>query len=238
MVPLFRRPCNIEYWLGSIAGFHVFIYVYSTIATRSLCALLCPQVEKQLMSQQGQGHAAAAATEDDPLAALLSESGLLDPGVAGQSSPVPMDMHTQTLASTSAEAFQPATTTAIAHPPLQAPPNTGAGSAMAPSYMAMPGGAIYSHGDASGVVLTTPAQTTFEENAVRAQQILQEYTQLNAVPRHRKDFNYDFPSGLFSSEVDLEGSQTAYHNIVKVRGNGWASSYSLSTISCLLPIYS
>lgn len=174
------------------------------------------------MSQE-QGHPAAA-TDDDPLTALLSESGLLDAGMAGQPSAVPMDIHAQTHASTSAEGFPPAaTTTAIAHPPLQAPPTTGAPSVAAPSYMDMPG-AIYGHPDAGGAVLTTPAQTTFEDNALRAQQILQEYNQLSAVPRHRKDFSYDFPSGLFSSEVDLEGSQTAYHNIVKVCG--WALNQS------------
>ena len=63
-------------------------------------------------------------------------------------------------------------------------------------------------------VITVPASTTLEENAATAQRFLEEYNRLNTVPPHRKDMNYNFPPGLFSTEVDLEGSQQAYRNLL------------------------
>ena len=64
-------------------------------------------------------------------------------------------------------------------------------------------------------MLSTPATTTIEENAATVQRILEDYNKMTAVPPHRKDMNYQFPDGLFSTEVDLEGSQEAYRNILQ-----------------------
>ena len=58
------------------------------------------------------------------------------------------------------------------------------------------------------------AGITVEENAANAQRILDEYNRMNPEPTHRKDMNYTFPSDLFSTEVNLEGSQQAYQNIL------------------------
>ena len=55
---------------------------------------------------------------------------------------------------------------------------------------------------------------TVEENAATAQRILDEYNRLNPEPTHRKDMSYNFPTDLFSTEVNLEGSQQAYQNIL------------------------
>ena len=38
---------------------------------------------------------------------------------------------------------------------------------------------------------------------------------MTAPPPHRVDMNYEFPSGLFSSEVNLEGSAEAYHTLLE-----------------------
>ena len=58
------------------------------------------------------------------------------------------------------------------------------------------------------------AGITVEENAATVQRILDEYNRMNPEPVHRKDMNYSFPPDLFSSEVNLEGSQQAYQNIL------------------------
>ena len=55
---------------------------------------------------------------------------------------------------------------------------------------------------------------TVEENAATVQRILDEYNRMNPEPVHRKDMNYSFPTDLFLSEVNLEGSQQAYQNIL------------------------
>lgn len=62
--------------------------------------------------------------------------------------------------------------------------------------------------------LSTPAMTTIEENAAAVQRILEDYNKMHTVPPHRRDMNYQFPEGLFNTEVNLEGSQEAYHNII------------------------
>lgn len=56
--------------------------------------------------------------------------------------------------------------------------------------------------------------TTIEENAAAVQRILEDYNKMHAVPPHRRDMNYQFPQGLFSTEVNLEGSQEAYRHIL------------------------
>ena len=56
--------------------------------------------------------------------------------------------------------------------------------------------------------------TTIEENAAAVQRILENYNKSHAVPAHRRDMNYQFPEGLFNTEVNLEGSQEAYRNII------------------------
>ena len=70
---------------------------------------------------------------------------------------------------------------------------------MAPTYSIPP----------SAPFLTSPAETSLEENAVKAQQMLVEYQQQVAQPQRRKDMNMVFPPGLFppEKEIDLEGSQ-------------------------------
>ena len=62
--------------------------------------------------------------------------------------------------------------------------------------------------------LSTPAMTTIEENAAAVQRILEDYNKMHTAPPHRRDMNYHFPEGLFSTEVNLEGSQEAYRNIL------------------------
>lgn len=59
-----------------------------------------------------------------------------------------------------------------------------------------------------------PSTTTLEENAATAQRFLEEYQRMNVTPPLRKDMNYEFPSGLFTTEVDLAGSQLAYRNLL------------------------
>jgi hypothetical protein len=73
---------------------------------------------------------------------------------------------------------------------------------MAPAYSIPP----------SAPFLTSPAKTSLEENAAKAQQMLVEFQQQVAQPQRRKDMNIEFPPGLFPSEqeIDLEGSQQAY----------------------------
>ena len=61
---------------------------------------------------------------------------------------------------------------------------------------------------------TGSTDITLEENAATVQRILDEYNSLNPEPTHRKDMNYSFPNDLFSTEVNLEGSQQAYQNIL------------------------
>ena len=61
------------------------------------------------------------------------------------------------------------------------------------------------------VIVSQPCNVTVEQNAQLAQQILDEYMKKNAPPAHQKESNYQFPPGLFPSEVDLEGSAQAYH---------------------------
>ena len=70
---------------------------------------------------------------------------------------------------------------------------------MAPAYSIPP----------SAPVLATPADTSLEQNAAKAQQMLVEYQQHVAEPPRRKDLNVKFPAGLFppDKEIDLEGSQ-------------------------------
>lgn len=62
--------------------------------------------------------------------------------------------------------------------------------------------------------LSTPAMTTIEENAAAVQRILEDYNKMHTLPPHRRDMNYPFPEGLFSTDVNLEGSQEAYRNIL------------------------
>lgn len=63
-------------------------------------------------------------------------------------------------------------------------------------------------------VVSQPADTTVQENAVTAQKIVDNYLKMNVAPPPRRDFNYSFPPGLFPGEVDLEGSAQAYHNLI------------------------
>lgn len=56
--------------------------------------------------------------------------------------------------------------------------------------------------------------TTIEENAAAVQRILEDYNKMHAAPSHRRDMNYQFPEGLFNTEVNLEGSQEVYRNII------------------------
>ena len=72
--------------------------------------------------------------------------------------------------------------------------------------------------------LTSPAETSLEENAAKAQQMLEEYQQQVAQPQRRKDLNVEFPPGLFpaNTEIDLEGSQQV--------GSIWNILYTKSCI--------
>ena len=64
------------------------------------------------------------------------------------------------------------------------------------------------------VVVSQPANITAQECAATAQRILDEYVKFNQPPPQRKDYSYGFPPGLFQSEVDLEGSAQAFHNLI------------------------
>uniref|UniRef100_A0A1X7TVM0 Uncharacterized protein n=1 Tax=Amphimedon queenslandica TaxID=400682 RepID=A0A1X7TVM0_AMPQE len=66
----------------------------------------------------------------------------------------------------------------------------------------------------SSSVVTQPADTTVQENAVTAQRLVDNYLKMITPTPHRKDFNYGFPPGLFPAEVDLEGSAQAYHSLI------------------------
>ena len=67
----------------------------------------------------------------------------------------------------------------------------------------------------SSVVVSVPANTTIEDNALAAQKILDEYNRVTAPPPRKKDMNYSFPPGLFTAEVDLEGSELAFRNLLE-----------------------
>jgi aryl hydrocarbon receptor nuclear translocator len=67
----------------------------------------------------------------------------------------------------------------------------------------------------SNVVLMQPADTTVQENALATQKIVDNYLKQVMPPPHRKDMNYEFPPGLFTDEVDLEGSAQAYYNLIE-----------------------
>ena len=73
---------------------------------------------------------------------------------------------------------------------------------------------LHTHTGTTGQVFSSPADTTFEENAATVQRILEEYHRLTAEPPNNKDMNYQFPPDLFTTEVDLEGSQQAYRNLL------------------------
>lgn len=63
--------------------------------------------------------------------------------------------------------------------------------------------------------LTSPADTSLEENAATAKRMLEQYQQQVAPPPHRKDLNVEFPPGLFppEREIDLEGSHQVSHTL-------------------------
>ena len=61
------------------------------------------------------------------------------------------------------------------------------------------------------VIISQPCDVTVEQNAQLAQRILDEYMKNNAPSPNRKESGYQFPPGLFPTEVDLEGSAQAYH---------------------------
>ena len=60
----------------------------------------------------------------------------------------------------------------------------------------------------SAPLLTSPADTSLEENAATAKRVLEQYQQQVAPPPHRKDLNMEFPPGLFppEKEINLEDS--------------------------------
>ena len=66
----------------------------------------------------------------------------------------------------------------------------------------------------SSSIVTQPADTTVQENALTAQKLVDNYLKMTTPTPHRKDFNYGFPPGLFPAEVDLEGSAQAYHSLI------------------------
>ena len=66
----------------------------------------------------------------------------------------------------------------------------------------------------TAIVSSTPANTTVTENRVTAHRILDEYNRMTAPPPHRVDMNYEFPAGLFTTEVNLEGSAEAYQTLL------------------------
>ena len=70
-------------------------------------------------------------------------------------------------------------------------------------------------GSLSSIVVSVPANTTIEDNALAAQKILDEYHRVTAPPQRKKDMNYSFPPGLFTTEVDLEGSELAFRNLLE-----------------------
>ena len=63
-------------------------------------------------------------------------------------------------------------------------------------------------------VVSSPANTTVSENRARAHQILDEYNRLTAPTPQRVDMNYEFPEGLFTTEVNLAGSAEAYQTLL------------------------
>ena len=63
----------------------------------------------------------------------------------------------------------------------------------------------------SNLISMQPADTTVQ---MTTQEIVDNYLRLTMPPPHRRDFNYSFPPGLFTSEVDLEGSAQAYRHLI------------------------
>ena len=70
-------------------------------------------------------------------------------------------------------------------------------------------------GEEGGNFSSSISCTHIQENAEAAHKILEEYEKSNASSSNRKDLHYNFPPGLFSSEVDLEGSQVAYQYLLQ-----------------------
>ena len=153
------------------------------------------QVEQQIMIQQ---HGRPLNPEDDPLSALLP--GMAKGTQAGM-------MQTQPMQGVSGYSnLQPrrASITASTSHSTHTHPSTSTTAPHTTAFIQPP----------LGSVLSTPASTTFEENAATVERILDEYHKANTQPPHRKDHNYNFPQGLFTSEIDLEGSQQAYQNVL------------------------
>lgn len=150
------------------------------------------RIEHQIMSQE-QGRPRPAAPgfgpEDDSLSAFFPSIPDVQQGGSG------MDY------SQSSSHMQSAYT----QPTATSTPLAPATSGLVPAALST---------TASGPVFSTTASTTIEENAATVQRILEEIQKMHPQSVHRKDHNYSFPEGLFSSEVDLEGSQQAYQHLV------------------------
>ena len=176
------------------------------------------QAEQQIMSQQQQQGRAITQAEDDPLAALLPEfaSEMNQPGGSGLLSgfpPQPMGLPVQASGGYFPSQAQSQIPVSHVMSTVSIPCSTQATmSNGTPIAHSTPTSFIHA---GAGPVLSTPASTTLVENAATAKKILEEYIKMNAVPPHRKDMNYNFPPGLFPSEVDLEGSQRAYENVLR-----------------------
>ncbi len=66
-------------------------------------------------------------------------------------------------------------------------------------------------GTNDSVIVSQPCNVTVEQNAQLAQRVLDEYMKKNTPSNQKAENAYQFPPGLFPSEVDLEGSAQAYH---------------------------
>ena len=67
----------------------------------------------------------------------------------------------------------------------------------------------------SDVAYHTLFSPHIQENAEAARRILEDYEKSNPSSSNHKDLHYNFPPGLFNSEVDLEGSQMAYQYLLQ-----------------------
>ncbi len=166
--------------------------------------------EHQIMSQEQASPAMQAyESEDDPLSALFPQMPDVSQGDGINYSQV--DPHLLSSGGTSSmtgmgAVFPPTSSTSYDQPPTTSTP-------LLPSSGSLINAGASSSG-AMGPVLSTAASTTFEENAATVQRILEEMQRMNPQPIHRKDHSYNFPQGMFPTEVDLEGSQQAYQHLV------------------------
>jgi PAS domain-containing protein len=156
--------------------------------------------------------AQAAAQQTTPQGGVLAGLG----GVGGGGEDDPLSVLFPDLAAAAADVMQP-------HPPAEPSSSSqsmmswsqasllSAPSSSSPSSLPLNVASSYSL-PPSAPLLTSPADTSLEENAATAKRVLEQYQQHVAPPPHRKDLNMEFPPGLFppEKEINLEDSHQAY----------------------------